>query len=467
MGNGRFYLGTINVTETGLTCQRWDSQTPHTHIQPPLVFPQMTNAENYCRNAGGEEPTPWCYTMNATVRWEKCDVPLCPNSSDSTINDNPYKIKMGTYFTPYIMFICAGIGFVSILVLHLLVLLCYKIVRHNQRRQIIGGYNMAATQDNQNIDLNKLPSNSSYHQTGTELNPKLEKLEYPRNDIIYIKDLGQGAFGRVFQAKAPGLVADEEFTLVAVKMLKDDASQDMLVDFEREACLLAEFDHPNIVKLLGVCAMGRPMCLLFEYMSRGDLNEFLRSYSQQLTQNNRSNLIINSDLNLMELLNISQQIASGMVYLSERKFVHRDLATRNCLIDNSMIVKIADFGLSHKIYLQDYYKGDEHDAIPIRWMPLESILYNKYTVESDVWAFGVCLWEIFSFALQPYYGMTHEEVVKYVKDGNVLLCPDNAPHLVYNLMCKCWSRKPVDRPSFKVIYDTLEHIQMHFQKNIQ
>ncbi|KAL7304306.1 hypothetical protein TKK_0003106 [Trichogramma kaykai] len=95
----------------------------------------------------------------------------------------------------------------------------------------------------------------------------------------------------------------------------------------------------------------------------------------------------------------------------------------SCLINDEMVVKIADFGLSQKIYLQDYYKGDDQDAIPVRWMPLESILYNKYTVESDMWAFAVCLWEIFSFALQPYYGMTHEEVVKYIKEGNVLQCP--------------------------------------------
>lgn len=114
------------------------------------------------------------------------------------------------------------------------------------------------------------------YRTAITLNPKLEQLEYPRNDIIYIRDLGQGAFGRVFQAKAPALVPGEDFTMVAVKMLKEEASEDLQDDFEKEACLLAEFEHPNIVKLLGVCAMGRPMCLLFEYMGRGDLNEFLR-----------------------------------------------------------------------------------------------------------------------------------------------------------------------------------------------
>lgn len=358
----------------------------------------------------------------------------------------------------------SGIGFIGIVVLHLLVLLCYKIIRYNRnRQQMTGGYNPAATQEHQNIDLNKLPSNSAYHETKALLNPKLERLEYPRNNIIYIKDLGQGAFGRVFQAKAPGLIAGEEFSLVAVKMLKDDASQDMQVDFEREACLLSEYDHPNIVKLLGVCALGRPMCLLFEFMARGDLNDFLRKCSPYILHSRPDTARI--ELNHMDLLSTAQQIAAGMVYLSERKFVHRDLATRNCLIDDNMVVKIADFGLSHKIYLQDYYKGDEHDAIPIRWMPLESILYNKYTIESDVWAYGVCLWEIFSFALQPYFGMTHEEVVKYVKDGNMLSCPENTPSVVYNLMRRCWHNKPVDRPSFSYIYQTIQQIRYDYEQN--
>lgn len=391
-------------------------------------------------------------------------------------------ISMETFFTPSTILLIAGVGLIGIVVLHLLVLLVYKIVRHNRtagrRRNGAngqyqhhglpatgnGGYNVAATHDHAvgvgPIDLNKLPSNAAYHETKALLNPRLEKLEYPRNNIIYIKDLGQGAFGRVFQAKAPGLVSEEEFSLVAVKMLKEDASQDMQVDFEREACLLAEYDHPNIVKLLGVCALGRPMCLLFEFMARGDLNDFLRKCSPYMAHNRPDPLRL--ELTHPDLLNVAQQVAAGMVYLSERKFVHRDLATRNCLIDDQMVVKIADFGLSHKIYLQDYYKGDENDAIPIRWMPLESILYNKYTIESDVWAFGVCLWEIFAFALQPYFGMTHEEVVKYVKEGNMLNCPENTPLVVYNLMRKCWNAKPSDRPSFSAIYHAIQQIRFDY-----
>lgn len=471
MGNGRYYMGNVNITQTGIPCQPWDSQRPHTHIQPPDVFPQVQDASNFCRNPGGEEPYPWCYTMDESMRWAHCNVPLCPNSSDIPVHRhdrNKYSVQFS--LTPMTIFIIGGAALVAIIVIHLMFLLFCRCIQYRRTRaaMMAGGYNATATVDPSSIDLSKLPNNTAYHETGAILNPILEKLEYPRNNIIYMRDLGQGAFGRVFQAKAPGLMSGEEMSIVAVKMLKDDASQDLQVDFEREACLLSEFDHPNIVKLLAVCAIGRPMCLLFEFMSRGDLNEFLRSCSPYSVLQPRVDMKLLSsrlDLGLGDLINIAQQIACGMVYLSERKFVHRDLATRNCLVDDNMHVKIADFGLSHKIYLQDYYKGDEHDAIPIRWMPLESILYNKYTLESDVWAFGVCLWEIFSFALQPYYGMTHEEVVKFIKEGNMLQCPENTPLGVYNIMRMCWQQKPADRPRFAYIYQLFEQIQADFMKS--
>lgn len=466
-GNGRYYQGTMNMTETGLACQAWESQSPHQHTRPPLIFPEVQNSTNYCRNAGGEERKPWCYTMDPSVRWEHCDIPVCANSSDEFDNIRGPNIVMENYFTPSFVLLLSVGGLGCILGIASVALLChYFLKNHYSKCHMSSRRNM----QNMDIDLDKLPSNLAYHTTGAQLNPKLEKLEFPRNNIIYIRDLGQGAFGRVFQAKAPGLVPEEEFTLVAVKMLKDEASHDLQLDFEREACLLADFDHPNIVKLLGVCAIGRPMCLLFEFMGKGDLNEYLRACSTatnfppSAVENREDLRLLATPLSHLDLLHVAKQIASGMVYLSDRKFVHRDLATRNCLINDDMVVKIADFGLSHKIYLQDYYKGDEHDAIPVRWMPLESILYNKYTLESDVWAYGVCLWEIFSFALQPYFGMTHEEVVRFLKDGNVLACPDNTPRCVYDLMKQCWNHHPSDRPNFRIIYQTLDNIQIILER---
>ncbi|XP_071436643.1 muscle, skeletal receptor tyrosine-protein kinase isoform X3 [Pithys albifrons albifrons] len=313
--------------------------------------------------------------------------------------------------------------------------------------------------------LDRLHPNPMYQRMPLLLNPKLLSLEYPRNNIEYVRDIGEGAFGRVFQARAPGLLPYEPFTMVAVKMLKEEASADMQADFQREAALMAEFDNPNIVKLLGVCAVGKPMCLLFEYMAYGDLNEYLRDRSpRNLCSLAHSSLDTRIRLpNPLALcctsqLCIAKQVAAGMVYLSERKFVHRDLATRNCLVGENMVVKIADFGLSRNMYSADYYKANENDAIPIRWMPPESIFYNRYTTESDVWAYGVVLWEIFSYGMQPYYGMAHEEVIYYVRDGNVLSCPDNCPLELYNLMRLCWSKLPADRPGFASIHRILERM---------
>ncbi|CAL8077742.1 unnamed protein product [Orchesella dallaii] len=467
-GRGRYYQGTVNITKSGIPCQRWDSKVPHSHNRPPPVFPEIQNAENFCRNAGAEEPRPWCYTTDPYIRWQHCDIPFCENETTTNeyqeieeFSESPIvRFDLPALMQSQEFIIFVGIAVIVVISLIVMCAACVASTKKKPRRP--PGYDRAATNEVE-IDLDKLGSNASYHRHGISLNPKLEKLEYPRNDIIYIRDLGQGAFGRVFQAKVPGLRKGEEFTMVAVKMLKEEASDDLQADFEREACLLVEFDHPNIVRLLGVCAIGKPMCLLLEYMGSGDLNEFLRScspsnYRTINTLSSNGDVWRDTRLSHREMLGIARQVAGGMVYLSDRSFVHRDLATRNCLIDETMVVKIADFGLSQKIYLQDYYKGHEDDAIPIRWMPLESILFNKYTIESDVWAFGICLWEIFSFALQPYYGMTHEEVVKYIKDGNVLQPPDNCPVRVYELMKLCFRGQPADRPSFRGIFQIIEDI---------
>ncbi|CAM9885046.1 unnamed protein product [Lampetra planeri] len=334
--------------------------------------------------------------------------------------------------------------------------------------------------------LERIPPNPMYQRLSSLLSSRLQSLEYPRNNIQYVRDIGQGAFGRVFQARAPGLLVGEAITMVAVKMLKEEASPDMQANFHREAALMAEFTHPNIVKLLGVCAVGKPFCLLFEFMPHGDLNEYLRRCSSEAalaasspaavptvttatttTQGDRSTLSAQSSgsepvsLCCADKLFVATQVAAGMAYLAERKFVHRDLATRNCLVGNRLVVKISDFGLSQSIYAADYYKANENDAIPIRWMPPESIFYNRYTSESDVWAFGVVLWEIFSNGLQPYFGMSHEEVIYFVRDGNVLACPDGCPLDLYNLMRLCWAHAPADRPSFASVQHVLA--RMHAQ----
>ncbi|XP_051784281.1 muscle, skeletal receptor tyrosine-protein kinase [Erpetoichthys calabaricus] len=470
---GRFYQGMVNVTATGIPCQNWSKKVPHFHRLSPDNIPELKNSENYCRNPGGESERPWCYTTDHSVRWEYCNIPRCGEFSVpvSTLPKHATPNLPSSVSPAYSMTVIISIisGFAAAVFLIICALVCHRRQKawKNRKREM---ETPTLTTLPSELLLDRLHPNPMYQRIPLLLNSKLLSLEYPRNNIEYVRDIGEGAFGRVFQARAPGLLVYEPFTMVAVKMLKEEASADMQADFQREAALMAEFDHPNIVKLLGVCAVGKPMCLLFEYMAHGDLNEYLRRRSPGqmhiLSQCNlsRKSLISESEsgsLTCVDQLYISKQVAAGMAYLSERKFVHRDLATRNCLVSENLVVKIADFGLSRNIYSADYYKANENDAIPIRWMPPESIFYNRYTTESDVWAYGVVLWEIFSFGLQPYYGMAHEEVIYYVRDGNILSCPEHCPLELYNLMRLCWSSHPTDRPSFASIHRILE--RMHEQ----
>ncbi|XP_063770287.1 muscle, skeletal receptor tyrosine-protein kinase isoform X1 [Pseudophryne corroboree] len=472
-GNGGDYRGDVNITASGIPCQKWSQQVPHLHENILNLFKEQSSEENYCRNPGGEFERPWCYTTDPNVQWEYCNIPVCrtgPPHLPTTIKtafEVPLMPSSSSSFYPtHSMTVIISI--ISSFALTLLVIVALVCCRRQKKLKNINRESAPTlTALPSELVLDRLHPNPMYQRMPLLLNHKLISLEYPRNNIEYVRDIGEGAFGRVFQARAPGLLSYEPFTMVAVKMLKEEASADMQADFQREAALMAEFDHPNIVKLLGVCAVGKPMCLLFEYMAHGDLNEYLRHRSPRaLSSLSHSSLAAKvrlSDLNPSPLsctdqLHIARQVSAGMAYLSERKFVHRDLATRNCLVGENMVVKIADFGLSRNIYSADYYKANENDAIPIRWMPPESIFYNRYTTESDVWAYGVVLWEIFTYGMQPYYGMAHEEVIYYVRDGNILSCPENCPLELYNLMRLCWSNMPTDRPSFACIHRILERM---------
>ncbi|KAK7896386.1 hypothetical protein WMY93_021711 [Mugilogobius chulae] len=472
---GHFYQGHENVTRSGIPCQAWSLQVPHQHRLSVHVIPELKDSENFCRNPGGISERPWCFTTNPNIRWEYCGVPQC-GETEKVVRPNPSPPQQIPHFPPVIqpspaysmsVIVIVITSLAAAVLLTVLILACHRRRKHWRKRKRVMETPTLTTFPSELL-LDRLHPNPMYQRVPLLLNSKLLALEYPRNNIQYVRDIGEGAFGRVFQARAPGLLPMESFTMVAVKMLKEEASADMQNDFQREAALMAEFDHPNIVKLLGVCAVGKPMCLMFEYMAHGDLNEFLRrrAPAQSSRAVSRASMSIRSfttesespGLTCAEQLFISKQIAAGMAYLSERKFVHRDLATRNCLVGEDMVVKIADFGLSRNIYSADYYKANENDAIPIRWMPPESIFYNRYTTESDVWAYGVVLWEIFSHGMQPYYGMGHEEVIYYVRDGHVLSCPENCPVELYNLMRLCWSTHPADRPSFNSIHRILERM---------
>ncbi|XP_078064334.1 high affinity nerve growth factor receptor-like, partial [Mustelus asterias] len=256
---------------------------------------------------------------------------------------------------------------------------------------------------------NTIENPQYFWQTNSFLKDKDPCVQHiKRRDILLKWELGEGAFGKVFLAECDNLQPEPGPMLVAVKALKE-ATDSARLDFQREAELLTFLQHEHIVKFYGVCTQGQPLIMVFEYMRHGDLNRFLRSQGPDATILASSREQPFGQLNLPQLLNIAKQIASGMVYLASLHFVHRDLATRNCLVGEGMVVKIGDFGMSRDIYSTDYYRVGGRTMLPIRWMPPESIMYRKFTTESDIWSFGVVLWEIFTYGKQPWYQLSNNE----------------------------------------------------------
>uniref|UniRef100_A0A669CV03 Tyrosine-protein kinase receptor n=1 Tax=Oreochromis niloticus TaxID=8128 RepID=A0A669CV03_ORENI len=308
------------------------------------------------------------------------------------------------------------------------------------------------------IGMTRIPviENPQYFRHGHNCNKPTTYVQHiKRRDIILKRELGEGAFGKVFLAECYNLSPTKDKMLVAVKTLKDPTLA-ARKDFQREAELLTNLQHEHIVKFYGVCVDGDPLIMVFEYMKHGDLNKFLRAHGPDaMILVDGQPLQTSGELGLSQMLHIASQIAAGMIYLASQHFVHRDLATRNCLVGNGLLVKIGDFGMSRDIYSTDYYRVGGHTMLPIRWMPPESIMYRKFTTESDVWSFGVILWEIFTYGKQPWFQLANNEVIECITQGRVLERPRLCPKEIYDIMLGCWQREPQQRLNIKDIQKML------------
>jgi len=440
------YNGTVNITASGKVCQKWDSTTPHFHPLTSLYRPYL-EGHNYCRNPEGRGEHPWCYTTDPSTRWEYCDVEKCSTRITSSDGDDSND-------TSVIIAVAVPILFLIVVLLTIIVLyIIYKtfLYKGNESKGII----------QENDSPRRKVSIPNDYAPCTPLDDATIKLDdftlphYSRANVTYISDLGQGNFGMVLKGQAKDIVAGQSSTIVAIKVLKEGSNSNSRNDFLREASLTNQFDHPNILKLLGVCLEEEPFCMIFEYMELGDLNSYLRSKAVSVSQ--PSALIT-----IQQLVNMAIDIASGLEYLAARYFVHRDLATRNCLINCKLCVKIADFGLSKDVFSKDYYRLGEKSLLPIRWMPPEAIVFSKFTTQSDMWSFGIVLWELFSSGAQPYYTLSNEEVVEYVTNEKVLRCPVDCPSELYDLMLDCWAANPDDRPTAADVHQGLQNWSPQF-----
>ncbi|XP_011143741.2 tyrosine-protein kinase Abl isoform X2 [Harpegnathos saltator] len=269
------------------------------------------------------------------------------------------------------------------------------------------------------------------------LSPEPDEWEINRTDIVMRHKLGGGQYGDVYEA-----VWKRYNMTVAVKTLKEDTMA--LKDFLEEAAIMKEMKHRNLVQLLGVCTREPPFYIITEFMSKGNLLDYLRNESKH-------------QINAVVLMHMATQIASGMNYLESRNFIHRDLAARNCLVGENHLVKVADFGLA-RLMRDDTYTAHAGAKFPIKWTAPEGLAYNKFSTKSDVWAFGILLWEIATYGMSPYPGVDLTDVYHMLEKGYRMDCPPGCPPKVYELMRQCWQWSAADRPTFKEIHHSLENM---------
>lgn len=294
---------------------------------------------------------------------------------------------------------------------------------------------------------------SLYHNTG---NMELfdEKWELCRENLIIGDYIGEGEFGRVVKATYRTCLLDD-WSPVAVKMLKDGASRTEYNDLLSEYNLLKEVNHPNVIKLIGAATINGPFHLVVEYCELGSLKSYLRSIRTQEPDYINAACEFYSEY-ASQLMSFSYQISKGMQYLSGIKLVHRDLATRNILISAEKVIKISDFGMTKDIYEENAYKKKGQGRIPVKWMAPESLYHLTYTAKSDVWSFGVLLWEIATLGATPYPGIPAERMFNLLQEGYRMCRPETCSPQLYSLMRKCWEYEEAGRPSFKELSISLE-----------
>ncbi|XP_030641448.1 ephrin type-B receptor 5 [Chanos chanos] len=261
--------------------------------------------------------------------------------------------------------------------------------------------------------------------------------------------IGAAQFGEVSRGRYRPLGRRE--VLVAVKTLRWGVSDRERAVFLSEAGVLGQFDHPNVLKLEGVITRHPPERIITEFMENGPLDAFLRENEDQFS--------------VLQLVGMVRGVGAGMRYLSERNFVHRDLAARNVLVNSNLVCKVSDFGLSRLMRGLDQnmptYTASLGSKIPVRWTAPEAFQHRKFSSASDVWSFGVLMWEVMSYGERPYWDMSNQEVMKAVVDQYRLPAPHNCPPALHALMLKCWQAERQDRPGFDSLLSSLDRLIRH------
>uniref|UniRef100_A0A3Q3WA84 receptor protein-tyrosine kinase n=1 Tax=Mola mola TaxID=94237 RepID=A0A3Q3WA84_MOLML len=294
----------------------------------------------------------------------------------------------------------------------------------------------------------KLPGSRTYIHPHTYEDPNQAVRDFAKeidaSNIRIERVIGAGEFGNE-TAVDHNNNTKRRSIYVAIKSLKAGYSDKQRRDFLSEASIMGQFDHPNIIRLEGVVTRCKPVMIITEFMENGSLDTFLKKHDGQFT--------------VIQLVGMLRGIASGMKYLSDMSYVHRDLAARNILVNSNLVCKVSDFGLSR--VLEDDPEAaytTRGGKIPIRWTAPEAIAYRKFTSASDVWSYGIVMWEVISYGERPYWEMSNQDVIKAIDEGYRLPAPMDCPVVLHQLMLDCWEKGRSDRPKFGQIVTILDKL---------
>jgi len=258
-----------------------------------------------------------------------------------------------------------------------------------------------------------------------------DKWEIPRSEIALVEQLGSGQFGEVWLALWRGK------TKVAVKTLKPNTMK--VEAFLEEANLMKRVQHKHLVRLYAICSKGEPIYIITELAAKGCLLKFLREGEGRKFE-------------FHQLMGMTSDIADAMVYLENLNYIHRDLAARNVLVDEHYSCKVCDFGLARCVEQDDTYTASKGSKFPIKWTAPEAIAYGHFSIKSDVWSFGIVIYEIVTKGRAPYTGMSNREVMEKVEQGYRMPCPEGCPDHLYKIMRSCWHSEPLRRPNFEYLF---------------
>lgn len=316
------------------------------------------------------------------------------------------------------------------------------------------------------LDVNLSPRSGTLAkriESGNLLNmsPKqrLQNLEFPHGNICIVKDIGGSNFGKTYIGEASGLTEGGELsTTVFIKSLGERAPAKVRLNFTIEMTLASGFNHVNILSLLAVCNKEEPRYMVFEYLEYGALNTFLQSIDSAWLDLDKAfdeaeSTCASSNqpmLGMDDLTTVALQVADGMEYLASKAFVHKDIAARNCQVGQGLRVKISSFGLSYDPQSKDYCVLDstKNTPVPLRWLAPEALRHKSFSIYSNVWSYGVFIWEVFSFGAQPYSELSNAQVVTSILNYKLLTKPENCPESIYKVMLKCWHKSPAKRLDF-------------------